>query len=546
MNVDTKRRNRKRRRGREPSAQTERSRAPYWTSAILLIVVLFFAAVRFHWRSLPLERDEGEYAYCGQLMLQRIPPYQLAYNMKLPGTYAAYALLMSIFGETSGGIHVGFLLVNVATTLLIFLVGRKLFGNPVGAISGAAYAVLSASTAVLGLAAHATHFVVLGALAGILLLLYALESDRALLFFLSGTCLGFAFLMKQPGIVFPLFAFAYWAYRKWDRRGEWRYVISRGGAFVTGTIWPFVVTCILLYWAGDFHNFWFWTFTYARAYGSYVPISAGLRNFKTAVKGLLHFDGGIWLMAGLGFVVLFLNRRPRTHIGFMVGLLVFSFLGVSAGLYFREHYFVLLLPAAALLCGIALVDSTDALRERRSAAALVAIPALIFALSILLSVLRERDIFFAANRNVACRRLYPNDPFLEAEALAEYLRTNTSPSVRLAIFGSEPEIYFSSQRHSATGYVYTYALMEQQKYAIQMREEMLREVAEARPEYVLLVDDQRSWLWFSPTWQEDFFLRILSYISDNYEKTAMVRIAGNAGHGMGDAAAIYLFHLKAQ
>lgn len=37
----------------------------------------------------PLERDEGEYAYAGQLMLQGIPPYQLAYNMKLPGTYAA-------------------------------------------------------------------------------------------------------------------------------------------------------------------------------------------------------------------------------------------------------------------------------------------------------------------------------------------------------------------------------------------------------------------------------------------------------------------------
>jgi len=99
------------------------------------------------------------------------------------------------------------------------------------AISGAAYAALSASTAVLGLAAHATHFVVLAALAGFLVLLYALESDRGLLFFLSGTSLGFAFLMKQPGIVFSLFAFAYWAYRKWDRRGEWKYVISRGGAF---------------------------------------------------------------------------------------------------------------------------------------------------------------------------------------------------------------------------------------------------------------------------------------------------------------------------
>ena len=49
---------------------------------------------------MPLERDEGEYAYAGQLMLQLIPPYQLAYNMKLPGIYAAYAVVLKLFGQT--------------------------------------------------------------------------------------------------------------------------------------------------------------------------------------------------------------------------------------------------------------------------------------------------------------------------------------------------------------------------------------------------------------------------------------------------------------
>jgi len=34
----------------------------------------------------------GEYAYAGQLILQGVPPYKEAYNMKLPGTYAAYAV----------------------------------------------------------------------------------------------------------------------------------------------------------------------------------------------------------------------------------------------------------------------------------------------------------------------------------------------------------------------------------------------------------------------------------------------------------------------
>ena len=62
----------------------------HWVYGLLLMVILFFALIRFHLRQCPLERDEGEYAYAGQLMLQGIAPYQLVYSMKLPGTFAAY------------------------------------------------------------------------------------------------------------------------------------------------------------------------------------------------------------------------------------------------------------------------------------------------------------------------------------------------------------------------------------------------------------------------------------------------------------------------
>src|ERR1019366_2166151 len=93
----------------------------YWTYGLLLAVILLFALIRFHLRQCPLERDEGEYAYAGQLMLQGIPPYQLAYSMKLPGTFAAYSVILALFGQTPGGIHLGLLLVNAATTFLVFL-----------------------------------------------------------------------------------------------------------------------------------------------------------------------------------------------------------------------------------------------------------------------------------------------------------------------------------------------------------------------------------------------------------------------------------------
>ena len=91
--------------------------------------MLFVGYVRLRLAAVPLERDEGEYAYAGRLILEGIPPYQLAYNMKFPGTYYAYAAIMAVFGQTPWGIHVGLLFVNAATILLVLAVGRRLLGE---------------------------------------------------------------------------------------------------------------------------------------------------------------------------------------------------------------------------------------------------------------------------------------------------------------------------------------------------------------------------------------------------------------------------------
>ena len=84
-----------------------------WPWICLGLILLFVVVVRIRVLPVPLERDEGEFAYAGQLILEGIPPYQLAYNVKLPGIYAAYALIMAVFGQTPSGIHLGLLFVNL-------------------------------------------------------------------------------------------------------------------------------------------------------------------------------------------------------------------------------------------------------------------------------------------------------------------------------------------------------------------------------------------------------------------------------------------------
>jgi hypothetical protein len=106
----------------------------------------------------------------------------------------------------------------------------------------------------------------------------------------------------------------------------------------------------------------------------------------------------------------------------------------------------------------------------------------------------ERDFFFSRLMEAASRRAYGPNPFPESVRIAKFLRDRTEPNETIAVLGSEPEIYFYSHRHSATGYIYTYGLMESHKYALQMQREMIHEIEAARPKYLIFVSVSTSWL----------------------------------------------------
>src|SRR5882724_5173167 len=308
-------------------------RSGCWILAVIVFGLVI--AIRIRLLGVPLERDEGEYAYAGQLILQGVPPYTLAYNMKLPGTYSAYAGIMSVFGQTITGIHLGLLLVNAATILLVFLLGRQLVNSLVGLAAGMSYGVLSVSPSVLGFAGHATHFVLLPALGGTLLLLKAADRQAFGLLLASGTLFGLGVLMKQPAVFFALFGAIYLVADNLRRRFPPEKIFLRTLIFSTGVILPLGITCLLLWRIGVFDRFWFWTIDYARQYGGLVPFSQAPRIFFYSAKEVIAACWPIWALAGIGLVASLWERRTRPVAAFLLGFLFFSAVALCPGFYFR-------------------------------------------------------------------------------------------------------------------------------------------------------------------------------------------------------------------
>ncbi|HEX3619809.1 MAG TPA: glycosyltransferase family 39 protein [Candidatus Udaeobacter sp.] len=505
-------------------------RVAWWTLAVIVFGVT--VAIRIRLLEIPLERDEGEYAYAGQLMLQGIPPYKLAYNMKFPGTYGAYAVIMSIFGQTIVGIHFGLLLVNAITIALIFILGRRLMNSTVGIAAATSYAVLSISPSVLGLAAHATNFMMVFVLGGTLLMLRLSESERHSFERLSasGLLFGIGVLMKQPALFFIPFGAIHLLWNDVHQQITLKKILLRNLIFGVAAIVPLAITCLILWYAGVFDKFWFWTVRYAAQYGTFLigeiysgkwPLYRAMQVSGQSITEAIGMAWGLWALAGLGLMVGLWERRSRRSTTFLLGLLVFSALAVCQGFYFRPHYFIMILPAVSLLVGVAISNLSDLLTSRMIVVRFA--PLFLLGIILALPIFWEKKFFFVVSPVEASRMIYSDNPFAESVKIADYLRDHTSPDDTIAVLGSEPEIYFYAQRHSATGYIYTYGLMEPQQYAQQMQQEMIREIERARPEYLISVVMFYSWLW-RPGSEQAIFTWVNEYTAANYAVVGFVNI----------------------
>jgi len=485
-------------------------------AAIMIAVV----SARIHLAALPLERDEGEYAYTGQLLLSGIAPYKLAYSMKFPGTSVLYAGLMAIFGESTTGLHIGLILINVATVGVIFVLANRLLGEIAGIASASAYAVLSVMPYVLGQAAHATHFVALPALIGAVVLERNLGRQSMIGIFGGGCLFGLAMVMKQPGFFFVIFGSVYLLSGDW-RRFSAPLVVSRQIMFFLGAIAPFAVTCLYLWISGALGKFWFWTIKYAGEYGSRLSVSEGIRIFIGQIPLIISRAWPVWLIAAIGLCLCVTSKTLRPRRGFLLTFFVFSLLAVCPGFYFRPHYFILLLPAVSLLAGGAVMLASNFVNSK--APALRSVPILIFAAAVAWPIWREADFFFERPVREANLMVNGTNPFPESIKIGEYIRSQSNPTDTVAVLGSEPQIYFYAHRHSATGYIYTYALMEPQPYAHQMQEEMIREIEAANPRFLVLVVVNKSWLADRDS-DRTIFKWADAYCEANYEEVGLINI----------------------
>ncbi len=105
---------------------------------------------------------------------------------------------------------------------------------------------------------------------------------------------------------------------------------------------------------------------------------------------------------------------------------------------------------------------------------------------------------------------------MESLPIAEYIKKNTTKDDKIVVLGSEPQIYFYSNRESATRYIYMFSLLELHPYALKMQNQMIKEVESAKPKYVVLVNVVTSW-WARKGCEKKLLYWVEPFIKKNYE-----------------------------
>ncbi len=425
---------------------------------LLFVALILLLFVRLRYIHQPLERDEGEYAYAGSLILHGKLPYKDAYNMKFPGTYFMYSLLMAIGSECIEAIRYGVFVIVMLTAFGVYGIVRLMHKNTVAAnVASLTFVALVGTMEGEGLMANSEHFVNLFAVWGIWALMRYRAGKKVLFVIAGGALLAMAVVMKQHGYAFTVFGMLLLLHTIYNYRIAAKLRVL--AAFAVGYLFVLAILALWVFGNGLGDKFVFLTVKYAYAY-------LGLSRAGVPGKVIQLTSGApaIWALTALCLLIVFLKFRKNVMV---ITWLAFSIVALSTGFYFRLHYFILAYPALAAIAGCGYFYAA---RFREDVASLTV--AFCFAVFFI----AQRDVLFMDKPENALSKHYKWGMFKEMPAVGNYVRNLIPQTERLSIFSNEPELLFYANRVSASGYIYNYPLFECQPYGPAMVEEYKQQI----------------------------------------------------------------------
>ena len=447
---------------RKPHAVRDHREQGRWRSlgaaAALAVIAALPVLLYLPFMDEPLYVDEGVYGSIARGLLDGQIPYRDLFDNKPPLHYLWYALSFGLFGDTAVAPRLLAALALSGTTLLVFAQARLMLSRPAAAYVAATAFALATGISSLNANATSEAYMLLPMTGSLVAFTIAMRGGRARWFVLAGVLGGVAVLSK-PLALWSLLTLG-GAAIVWGRahaRGLRSAMLVAGGAAAVGGLvaLPFALT-------GTFDELFDANVRFNLELGADLPLWVRLSEFLQ--RSLFHFPlaAAPLVIAGAYGAITLIRRRPWQHQHLLLPWLIASALGVASSGFFFLHYFMIPLPALALLGGVAFdaFPRTHATARRRRAAWAGAAA---FVLAGLIAVGLNIPSYAAATpadrhlvRGGSAPRAVRENASIE---IGRYLAEVTRPGDTIYVHGAESSIYFYAGRLPAARYFYDLAIL---------------------------------------------------------------------------------------
>jgi len=385
----------------------------------LLAAIIFILRLKFI--TLPMDRDEGAYAYVAWRMDFHELPYRDIFDHKPPVIYFIYRLAFLMFGQSYTAIRGFTIFYVVAIMLAVFFTVKKMAGTKQALISAALYSFYQSSVFFQGINSNTEIFASLF----LIFSFYCTVNlrERPLPYaFLAGLFFSAAFFIKESVFLAGAATLIWWIFKKTKKEILF--------AYISGFL---VFSAIIFIWLaanGILKDFMKWGVSYNLHYikGSF---NQGLFIFKLfVIENTLHIIGILALV-----FILFKKKFNDDNTLYLFIYILSLGLGIFILRGEYQHYYLFLYPFMCMATGW-LINYLF-LKNYKISASICA--AAIFAVTFVFN----NVLYYFMNANEASYWQYLGDnEFAEASIISDYINAIKKPGNELFAWPGYPQIYF--------------------------------------------------------------------------------------------------------
>lgn len=502
---------------------------------ILIFIIILIAGVILGSASLlyPFGRDQGIYAYAGELLLQGKIDYKYIFDLKPPGVHFTFALGHLIFGKSMMGMRIFDILWQSVTGFVLFIIIYKLTkSKSAGLLSSVLYIFLYFRLDYWH-TLQADGFLNLPFALSILLVHISDKEKYSVPLFAAGVLFGITILFKYTLIIFlPLLVIIFIFQPGLQNR------IKKISLYLAGFVVINLLAVSIYLFAGALDEFIDIQFVQTPLYAKigYETESAGfitanvIRLFFSSVYSPL-----IWFSTIIAIYLLITKQLYYKYSVIFVWI-VSSIAGLIIQWKFFLYHFLVIIPAISAGTSLFFVNLNEKYKERfRKLLPITGAIILIcyFLLGFKPYISNYADLFNYLNGSKTLNEVYEVKGFTNDSAFMiaktfraiEFVKQNSSENSGIYIWGFDPLIYYLSGRHCVSRFIYNFPLYwkeNNEKFQTEFMEDLNKE----RPELILV--SQHDPLYFISGFKGDSREMLdrlpgfKTYIEQNYEYAARV------------------------